>query len=64
MFKRLALKEKRQSLKRWFLCWQWGCEPEDDGTWWRGGSGRVVLLEPKPCKRCKTMIGGPEDGAA
>lgn len=27
----------------WTFCAYWGCEPPDDGTWWRARYGMVVI---------------------
>lgn len=45
-------------LRQWWnrntRCWMWGCQPPDDGTWWRSQSGMVIITpETKDyCAHC------------
>lgn len=44
----------RRWLNRTFYCPFWGCQPPEDGTWWRAKNGMVVITpETKMhCGKC------------
>lgn len=56
------MKERWQAIKTWFLCYQFGCEPEADGSWTLAKGGGWVLLEPQRCARCKRKMKAGEHG--